>query len=208
MAWRLRPIAGTGANESDKRSTKLFQGVAVGKMCMANLSFQKLLVPKSSWRLHVVFFNVSRLKLWSWCSVCISLLGANAFFNVFSAVLSVTVAECGVSQQLQTMHLFTCVLSWLCYPFGKISDGISQVIWPHGEKKQAKLHISMPRPPPHGPSERPQANHPRSTHPLIQHLQANRICDTRASTSGGGNGGGTGNIVPPGATRALLELLL
>lgn len=72
----------------------------------------------------------------------------------------------------------------------------------------------MPRPPPHGPSERPQEKqtihpiHPRSTHPLIQHLQANRICDTRASTSGGGNGGGTGNIVPPGATRALLELLL
>ena len=46
MAWRLRPIAGTGANESDKRS---FSGRAVGKLStMANLSFQKLLVPKST----------------------------------------------------------------------------------------------------------------------------------------------------------------
>lgn len=198
MAWRLRPIVGTGANES-------------GRCCgenVANLPFQKLLVPQSSWCLHFVFFNVSRLNLWSWCSVCISLLRAKACVNVFFCSV-----EChsGWVWCFPTTadHVFVYMyrFSWICYPFGKISDGISQVVWPHREKT-TKLHFSMPRPPPHGPSERPQANHPRSTHPLIQHLQANRICDTRASTSGGGNGGGTGNIVPPGATRALLELLL
>ena len=96
MAWRLRPIAGT---------------VLWGKCVWQISRFKNCWFPSLHDWLHFVVFNVSRLKLWSWCSVCISILRANAFFNVFSAVLSVTVAKCGVSQQLQTMHLFTYVLS-------------------------------------------------------------------------------------------------